>query len=196
MQRSHLTLVGVVAVVLLAAVGYIAYQEVETNRTAATTSIGGPFELVDQTGHTVTDQSYRGKWMLIYFGYTHCPDACPTALNDMALALDGLGAKRGAVQPLFVTVDPDRDTVEVMRDYTSAFAPDIIGLTGTQQQVDQAAKQYRVYAKKHPADTAGNYDMDHSSIIYVMDPKGRFVANFTHETSPEQMSAKLKELIS
>jgi len=196
MQRSHLTLVGVVAVVLLAAIGYIAYQEVETTRGTATASIGGPFELIDQTGHTVTDQTYRGKWMLVYFGYTHCPDACPTALNDMALALDGLGAKRQSVQPLFVTVDPDRDTVAVMKDYTSAFAPDIIGLTGTQQQIDRAAKQYRVYAKKHPSDNAGNYDMDHSSIIYVMDPKGRFVANFTHETSPDQMTAKLKELIS
>jgi protein SCO1/2 len=194
MQRSHLTLIGAVAVLILAAIGYLAYQQVATGPYSGP-AIGGPFELVDQTGRTITDETYRGKWLLVYFGYTHCPDACPTALNNIAVALDELGPRRKAVQPLFITVDPERDTVPVMKDYTAAFASDIVGLTGTQEQVGRAARAYRVYAKKHPTGTAGDYDMDHSSIVYLMDPKGRFVANFTHETTPDRMAARLKELV-
>ena len=163
---------------------------------APTAKIGGPFQLVDaQTGKTVTDQNYKGKWLLIYFGYTHCPDACPTALNDLSLALDKLGDKRHAMAPLFITIDPERDTANVMKDYAASFAPDIVGLTGTPEQIAQAEKEYRVYAAKHPTKDGG-YDMDHSSIIYVMDPAGRFVTNFTHETDPDQMATKLMSLAS
>lgn len=161
-----------------------------------TAKIGGPFELVDaQSGKTVTDQDYKGKWLLIYFGYTHCPDACPTALNDLSLALDKLGDKRRDMAPLFITIDPDRDTADVMKDYAASFAPDIVGLTGSAEQIAKAEKEYRVYAAKHPTKDGG-YDMDHSSIIYVMDPSGRFVTNFTHETDPDQMAAKLMSLAS
>jgi len=163
---------------------------------SSTTKIGGPFELVDAgTGKTVTDQSYKGKWLLIYFGYTHCPDACPTALNDLSLALDKLGDKRRDMAPLFITIDPDRDTADVMKDYAASFAPDIVGLTGSAEQITKAEKEFRVYAAKHPTKDGG-YDMDHSSIIYVMDPTGRFVTNFTHETDPDQMAAKLMSLAS
>jgi len=161
-----------------------------------TTKIGGPFQLVDsQSGKTVTDQDYKGKWLLIYFGYTHCPDACPTALNDLSLALDKLGDKRRDMAPLFITIDPERDTADVMKDYAASFAPDIVGLTGSTDQIAKAEKEYRVYAAKHPTKDGG-YDMDHSSIIYVMDPSGRFVTNFTHETDPDQMAAKLMSLAS
>ena len=161
-----------------------------------TTKIGGPFELVDtRDGKTVTDQNFKGKWLLVYFGYTHCPDACPTALNDLSLALDKLGDKRQAMAPLFITIDPERDTADVMKDYVASFAPDIVGLTGSTDQIGQAEKEYRVYAAKHPTKDGG-YDMDHSSIIYVMDPSGRFVTNFTHETDPDQMAAKLMSLAS
>ena len=163
---------------------------------SSTTKIGGPFELVDAgTGKTVTDQSYKGKWLLIYFGYTHCPDACPTALNDLSLALDKLGDKRRDMAPLFITIDPDRDTADVMKDYAASFAPDIVGLTGSAEQITKAETEFRVYAAKHPTKDGG-YDMDHSSIIYVMDPTGRFVTNFTHETDPDQMAAKLMSLAS
>jgi len=163
---------------------------------SSTTKIGGPFELVDaQTGQTVTDQSYKGKWLLIYFGYTHCPDACPTALNDLSLALDKLGDKRREMAPLFITIDPDRDTADVMKDYAASFAPDIVGLTGSAEQITKAEKEFRVYAAKHPTKDGG-YDMDHSSVIYVMDPAGHFVTNFTHETDPDQMAAKLMSLAS
>ena len=156
--------------------------------------IGGPFSLLDGNGRTVTDAQFRGRWMLVYFGYTHCPDACPTALQDMANALDELGAKKKDVAAVFITIDPDRDTPAVMKDYVAAFDSSITPLTGTPDAVARVARAYRVYYGKHPT-TDGGYDMDHSSIIYVMDPQGRFVTNFTHETSPDQMAAKLRTLV-
>ena len=161
---------------------------------AAAARIGGPFRLVDGDGRTVTDASFRGKWMLVYFGYTHCPDACPTALQDIATAFDRLGPdERKRVQAVFITVDPARDTPAVMKDYVSAFGPAIVPLSGQPEAIAQAEKQYLVYAAKHPTGD-GDYEMDHSSIIYVMDPQGRFVTNFTHETSPEQIAERLKQL--
>ena len=196
MKNSHIA--GLVAVAALVIVGVLLAGGIAWDkwREAPTAKIGGPFQLVDaRSGKTVTDQDYKGKWLLVYFGYTHCPDACPTALNDLSLALDKLGEKRQAMAPVFITIDPDRDTADVMKDYVASFAPDIVGLTGTTEQIGQAEKAYRVYAAKHPTKDGG-YDMDHSSIIYVMDPSGRFVTNFTHETDPEQMAAKLMSLAS
>lgn len=156
-------------------------------------AIGGPFQLVDGDGKTVTDRDFRGKWMLVYFGYTHCPDACPTALQDMANALDAVGAKRRDISVLFITIDPERDTPAVMKDYVSAFEAPITVLSGSAEAVAAAARAYRVYYAKHP--TQDGYDMDHTSIIYVMDPRGRFVTNFTQETSPTEMAAKLRDLV-
>ena len=156
--------------------------------------IGGPFKLIDGDGRTVTDQAFRGRWMMVYFGYTHCPDACPTALQDMANALDQLGPRKKDVAVLFITIDPARDTAAVMKDYVAAFDAPITALTGTPEAIAAAAKEYRVYYAQHPAKDGG-YDMDHSSIIYLMDPKGRFVANFTQETPPQQIAAKLKTLV-
>src|ERR1700746_718397 len=129
-------------------------------------AIGGPFQLVDQNGKTVTEADLRGKWSLIYFGYTHCPDACPTALNDISIALSDLGAKRDAVRPVFITVDPERDTPEALKSYVMSFDAPILALTGTPEQVAKAAKGYRVYYAKHP-EAGGDYSMDHSSVIYV-----------------------------
>ncbi len=183
------------AVLVAAGVLVVEQQGPARTATAAATGIGGPFELVDQDGRTVTDATYRGKWLLIYFGYTHCPDACPTALNDMAEALAQLGPLRQKLQPLFVTVDPERDTPAVMKDYTAAFQAGIVGLTGSAAQIAQAAKAYRVYyARDKGADA--DYAMSHSSVIYLMDPAGHFVTNFTHETTPEAMRAKLAETLS
>ena len=157
-------------------------------------AIGGPFHLIDQDGKTVTDADLKGKWSLVYFGYTHCPDACPTALNDISIALDELGPKRAAVRPVFITVDPERDTSEVLKSYVTSFDAPILALTGTPEEIAQAAKGYRVYYAKHP-EVGGDYSMDHSSVIYVMDPQGRFTASFTHENSPEEIAERLKKLL-
>jgi protein SCO1 len=162
--------------------------------TLLASAIGGPFRLVDQDGKTVTDADLKGKWSLVYFGYTHCPDACPTALNDISIALDELGPKRGAVRPVFITVDPERDTPEVLKAYVTAFDAPILALTGSPQEIAQAAKGYRVYYAKHP-EAGGDYSMDHSSVIYVMDPEGRFTASFTHQSTPEEIAERLKKLL-
>ena len=157
-------------------------------------AIGGPFKLIDQNGNTVTNTDLEGKWLLVYFGYTHCPDACPTTLNNIALALHDLGAQRDEVRPVFITIDPDRDTPQVMKDYVTAFDAPILALTGTAAEVTQAAKNYRVYYAKHP-EAGGDYSMDHTSVIYVMDPKGRFTASFTGEDAPKQIAERLKKLL-
>jgi protein SCO1/2 len=171
---------------------------------AGAAAVGGPFSLVDQDGRPVTEQTFRGRWMLIYFGYTHCPDACPTALSEMAEALAQLApAAREKVQPVFITVDPERDTPAVLKDYVAAFDAGVVGLTGNAEQVAGAAKAFRVYHAKHRRDgvaaaggTDEGYSVDHSSIIYVMDPQGRFAAHFTHETPPERIAGKLAEIVS
>ena len=155
-------------------------------------AIGGPFTLVDQDGRTVTDTQFRGKWLLVYFGYTHCPDACPTALSDIAAALDGLDrARREKVGVMFISVDPERDTPSVMKDYVGAFeGANIVGLTGTREQVNAAEVAYRVNAKRR--DTAdGDYTMSHTSTIAIMGPDGRFVL-----LSPsERIADHLAELV-
>jgi protein SCO1 len=159
-------------------------------------AIGGPFTLTATDGSTVTDRTYRGKIMLIYFGYTYCPDACPTALNEIASALDELGPLADRVQPLFITVDPQRDTRDVLANYVTAFDARIVGLTGTPEQIAAAAKAYRVYYHRYEtADAPDGYLMDHNSVIYVMNEEGRFVASFTHETPAAQMAERLRRLI-
>lgn len=158
-------------------------------------AVGGPFHLVDQNGKPFSDADMKGKWQLVYFGYTHCPDACPTALNDMALALDKIGSRRGDVGIVFITVDPARDTQAVLKDYVASFDAPIVALTGTDAEIAQAASAYHVYYAKH-AEKGGGYSMDHSSIIYVMDPQGRFTASFTHENSPEEIAGRLDKLVS
>ena len=184
--------------VILGVGAFLALSLHETPRGAAGTllasAIGGPFRLVDQNGKTVTDGDLKGKWSLVYFGYTHCPDACPTALNDISIALDGLGPKRDAVRPVFITVDPERDTAEVLKAYVTSFDAPIMALTGTPEEIAQAAKEYRVYYAKH-REAGGDYSMDHSSVIYVMDPEGRFTASFTHENTPEDIAERLKKLL-
>src|SRR5712671_3514284 len=197
-RRFVLAAVLLGGLVILGAGALLALAHRDTPRGAAGTllasAIGGPFRLVDQNGKTVTDADLKGKWSLVYFGYTHCPDACPTALNDIAIALEDLGTKRDAVRPVFITVDPERDTPDALKAYVTSFDAPILALTGTPEQVAQAAKGYRVYYAKHP-EAGGEYSMDHSSVIYVMDPQGRFTASFTHESTPEQIAERLKKLL-
>jgi len=196
--RILLIVVTLVGLVILGVGGFLAVALRDNPRGAAGTAlasaIGGPFQLVDQNGKTITDADLKGRWSLIYFGYTHCPDACPTALNDISIALADLGAKRDEVRPIFITVDPERDTPEALKAYVTAFDAPILALTGTPEQIAKAAKGYRVYYAKHP-EAGGDYSMDHSSVIYIMDPEGRFTASFTHENSPEQIAERLKKLV-
>ena len=160
---------------------------------ATAADIGGPFVLVAPDGRTVTDADFRGKWMLVYFGYTQCPDACPTALTSIAAALDMLKTRRDAVAPIFITVDPARDTPAVMGHYVALFDRQITGLTGTQAQIDRVTHEYRVYAARHPA-RDGGYTMDHSSIIYLMNPQGRFDSVLDGAANPEDIAAKITKL--
>jgi protein SCO1/2 len=194
MDRRRLLMLTPAGVLAAGLVGAAAWMGTRRD-SGGSVGIGGPFRLQGGDGKVVTDADFRGRWMLVYFGYTRCPDACPTALQDMANALDGLTpAERAKVAALFITVDPERDTPAVVQDYVRAFNAPITGLSGTPEQVAAAAKAYRVYYARHPR-ADGDYEMDHSSIIYVMDPRGEFVANFTHETTPDAIAAKLRTLV-
>ena len=157
-------------------------------------SIGGPFSLVSSSGQNVSDRSYRGKWVLIYFGYTYCPDACPTALNNISVALEKLGSDSRDLQPLFVTVDPQRDTRAAMADYLKSFDSRIIGLTGTQDQIDRTVKEFRVYASREKSDDGGDrYLVSHTSYIYLMDPQGSFVNVIQGGATGDEIAAWLRK---
>ena len=159
-------------------------------------AIGGPFHLLDQNGKPFTDANLKGKWHLVFFGYTHCPDICPTTLNDLSLAYDKLDQQQKAdLSVVFISVDPERDTPAVLKSYAESFDAPIVGLTGTAADVKQAAADYHVYYAKHyRAD--GGYDMDHSAVVYVMDPAGRFVATITPDEAVKEIEAKLEKLVS
>jgi protein SCO1 len=162
---------------------------------SSSASIGGPFTLVDNTGRTVTDQSFRGKWLLIYFGYTNCPDACPTALTTMGLALKKLGAEADRLQPIFITVDPNRDTVRVLADYLKSFDSRIVGLTGSQEQTESVVRVYRVYvvARKTGGD---DYSVDHGAYFYLMNPEGRFRSVIAGDTSGDELAERVRKAMS
>ena len=162
--------------------------------TTGTAAIGGPFSLLATNGETVTDQTFRGKWRLMFFGYTFCPDACPTALNNISIALEKLGSDADKLQPLFVTVDPQRDTREVMADYLKSFNPRILGLTGTQDQINRVVKEFRIYvASQKSATSGGDYLVSHSAYIYLMDPQGKFVNVIQGSESGEEIAAWLRK---
>ncbi len=151
-------------------------------------SLGGPFTLVDQTGRTVTERDFAGRAMLIYFGFTYCPDVCPTELGTIAAAIDAMGPAGERVTPVFISIDPERDTPAAMADYVSRFHPRMVGLTGSAEQVAQVARAYRVYyAKVQPRDTT-TYLMDHSSFIYFVGPDSRVRSLFRPESTPEAIA--------
>ena len=186
-------IVGIVLAALLIGTGAFLWM---TGANPAKSMIGGPFALVSGEGKAVTDKDYRGKYMLIYFGYTFCPDVCPTSLNTLSDALDRLGPLANRIQPLFITVDPKRDDQEAVARYAAAFGTKIIGLTGTQEQIDAAAKAYRVYFREHRTGPGPNdYSMDHSSILYLMAPDGSFIAPIRAEQPPEDIANALRKLV-
>ena len=152
--------------------------------------VGGPFELTDQHGNRVSDRDFRGRFMLVYFGYSFCPDVCPTDLAAMGAALDRLGAESEAVQPIFITIDPERDTVQRLADYAPLFHPRLIALTGTPEEIRRAASAYRVYFEK--AGEGRDYLMNHSGIIYLMDRDGSFITHFPQGTPAEDIADKIR----
>ena len=156
--------------------------------------IGGPFSLLDHSGSLVADTDFHGEFTLVFFGYTHCPDVCPTTLQEVAVAMAALGDESAEVRPLFITVDPERDTPEVLAHYVSAFHPRIVGLTGTVEQVAAVTEAYRVFYAKAEID-ADFYLMDHSSALYLMGRDGRFLTAFSSTTLPEDMAAKIRGYI-
>ena len=157
----------------------------------AVAAVGGPFHLEDQNGKPVSDQDMKGRPFLVFFGFTRCPDICPTTLFEMSQMMKALGPDADRVGALFITVDPERDTPGVLKDYLSNFDPHLRGLTGDRAAIDAAIKEYRVYAKKVPLDN-GDYTMDHTAVVYLMDKDGHFVAPFNLSRTPEAEAADLR----
>jgi protein SCO1 len=162
---------------------------------ASPVKIGGPFSLVAPDGKAVTDADFRGKWMLVFFGYTHCPDTCPTTLSEMAIALDRLGPEARNVQALFITVDPARDTPEVMGEYTRTIDSRIIGLSGSERQIAAVSREYGAYGEPRVSGAGHAHIVDHSTYIYVMDPRGAFVRGMEAETAADEMAKTLRRLM-
>jgi len=157
-------------------------------------AIGGPFTLTDQDGKTITDKDMQGAPTLVFFGYTHCPDVCPTTLFEMSEVLQALGPDAARVHALYITVDPERDTPAVMKDYLSSFDPHLRGASGDRAQIDAVEKAYRVYARKVPSEN-GDYSMDHTALVYLMDKQGRFVAPFSLKRTPQEAAADLRKYL-
>lgn len=206
MRRSLLLLV--VALVTLAAVAAVgswwllerAQAPVGASgggEVAPAVAIGGPFELTAHTGERVSDRDFRGRWLLVFFGYTFCPDVCPTTLGTVAVVMDELGPLAEKVQPLFVTVDPERDTPDVLAEYVAQFHPEIVGLTGTPEEIAAVARAYRAFYRKVVPEggDAADYLMDHSAYLYLMGPDGGFVRVFSHTQGPDEIADAIRGLL-
>ena len=160
----------------------------------AIAAVGGPFHLEDQNGKPVSDEDMKGRPFLVFFGFTHCPDICPTTLFDISEVMRQLGKDADRTSALFITVDPERDTPAKLKDYLSNFDPHLRGLTGDPAAVNAAIKAYRVYAKKIPLE-GGDYTMDHTAVVYLMDKDGHFVAPFNLKRTPEAAAAELRRYL-
>ncbi len=161
-------------------------------QTSGKALVGGPFKLIDQSGKDVTDRDFRGRHMLVFFGFTHCPDICPAELQVMSAALDQLGDEAHKVVPIFITLDPERDTQAAIADYVKHFGSNFVGLTGSPEAVAAAAKAYRVaYAKVEIQGAADGYTVDHSALVYLMDTDGEYVTHFVYGTSADKMAETL-----
>ncbi len=190
----------VLFVIALFAAGFAAAYSIrfapETSRTEGRALIGGPFSLTDMEGKRLTDAGFRGKLMLVFFGYTHCPDVCPTEMQNMAEVMDKLGPDAKQVAPIFISVDPVRDTPEALSAYVKNFSPLITGLTGTQDEVASAAKAYRVYFKKADGGSPEDYTVDHSAFVYLMDREGNYLTHFMFNTPAETIVSVIRKHVS
>ncbi|WP_249780351.1 SCO family protein [Bradyrhizobium sp. dw_411] len=154
--------------------------------------VGGPFELTDQAGHRRTDTDFRGKLVVLYFGYTYCPDVCPTELQSISLALDKLGAAADAVQPVFVTVDPERDTPARLAEFVASFHPRLIGLTGSLADIKKTAIAYRTFFAKNSATAPGEYSVDHTGFIYLIGKDGHYLGFLPPGVSPDEIADAIR----
>lgn len=200
-MKRNILIVGLMAAIVV--IGAVAWQYVKTQGQGRDgtggVQIGGPFRLTDHNGKAVTEKDYAGKYLLVFFGYTFCPDVCPTAMQTVTEAMDILGDDGQKVQPLFISIDPERDTPAVLKEFVSNFHPSIIGLTGTPEQIAAVAKAYRVYYARAKPENGSNDDeyylMNHSAVLYLIGPDGKLTAHFAHTDSPEKIAAKIREVI-
>ena len=190
-KKFFLTLLSSLLILLVLSIGtgLWIYKQTKNNNLNKATLVGGSYSLTDHNGNSVTDKSFSDKFKIIYFGYTFCPDICPTGMAVISQALDLLGNKAKRIKPIFITVDPKRDNVEIMAEYHNHFHPSFSNLTGTLDQIRRVAKLYRVYYKKSDASEAENYLMDHSSVMYVLSPEGEYINHFGPEITPAQIVA-------
>ncbi|WP_137388306.1 SCO family protein [Rhodoligotrophos defluvii] len=198
MTRQNTLLLIAIALIVIAATGvavpWLLSPAQQGSQVTGTALVGGPFELTDQDGKRVTDKDFRGKFMLVYFGYTFCPDVCPTELQAMTTAVTRLGEDAKRVQPIFITVDPERDTVEQMKTYVSNFDGGLIGLTGSTEDIVKATQAYRIYfAKVKDESSSAEYLMDHTSLVFLMDENGTFRRVFSYGTDADTMAKGIKE---
>lgn len=196
-KRTFLLVLGALAVMFAGALG-AGFWVVDTWRGAGSRGsdlVGGPFSLVDHAGRAVTEADYADRHTLVYFGYTYCPDVCPLGLLTITEALEQLGEQAGQVKPLFITVDPERDTVEVMAAHHEHFHPSFSFLTGTARQIADVARAYRVYYQKSETEDAADYLVDHSTVTYLMAPGGGFLRHFGHAVTADELAAALREVL-
>jgi len=200
MLRNKQALIPYLLLVAALAGGLLWYQSEQVPRLGRVVStgkmeVGGPFRLIDHTGKPRGDSDFRGRYMLIYFGFTFCPDICPTTLAVMAEALDQLGPDARKIVPILITVDPERDTPAVLAEYVKAFGPSFVGLTGSVAEIKDVEKKFRVYAVKQPlgeAPKGGNYGVDHSNVMYLVGPDGKVIHFYTEAISPDDLAKDLK----
>ena len=195
-KRTFLILFSALALILVGAIGTGVWIVTQSRLagTEGSTLVGGPFQLTDHTGRQVTEADYADAYKIVYFGYTFCPDVCPSGLTVISEALDQLGPVADKVKPLFITIDPERDTVAVMADYHAHFHPRFSNLTGTPEQIAAVAKAYRIYYQKAVGEDASDYLMDHSALAYLMAPGGGYLAHFNHEATPEQIAEAIRNV--
>ena len=203
MLKTRLIRIAVLSSIALVVSAGIAYWQVSSElserQQAATAAVspyaaagvGGPFEMVNHLGETVTDETYRGRFLLMYFGYTYCPDICPTELYEMVVALDLLEHPTPNIVPVFVSVDPERDSVELIADYVDLFHPDMVGLTGSQEQVEAMTEAYRVFYRRVESPGFADYLIDHSAQVFLVGPDGLMRDMFSPTMSPEGMAERL-----
>ncbi|HEY4076907.1 MAG TPA: SCO family protein [Rhizomicrobium sp.] len=200
MLRNKQALIPYLLLAAALAGGVLWYESEQVPRlgqvvSAGKADVGGPFRLTDQTGKTLSDTDFRGRYMLIYFGYSFCPDVCPTTLSVIAQALDKLGSDGKRIVPVFITIDPERDTPKVLADYMKAFGQNFVGLTGSAAEIKAVEKKYRVYAVKKPVDPNNpkrGYGMDHSSVLYLMGPDGKLVTFYDEAIPADELAKDLR----
>lgn len=202
MSRIILSLAALVALMAFGTTAWILTERLTEPKTlsgegvvVAPAGIGGPFKLTSHSGKRVTEQAYSGKYALVYFGYSFCPDVCPTGLQNIATGLGKLGDGAKKVVPIFVSVDPDRDTPDQLAQYVDLFHPEMVGLTGTAEEIKAVAKKFRVYYALHKEKDPDNYPVDHSSFTYLMDPNWKLVAVFRHDATPDNIADALKKIL-